>query len=149
MTDPKDNSPAVRSKIAEQALQVLRETRAKMDPELLSRMKTLLSPLAKMPPSPQSAAPAPTPSTLKPHTSSQPKGLERENGLFAADKKPQKTSSPGAAASLYGNTQSQADKNIVKKASPLGPEMEPVDRQKIAKIVLKYMELREEKKPGN
>ena len=131
MTDPKDNQPPARSKAAEQALQVLRDTRAKMDPDLLSRMKALLSPLAKMMP------PAPQP---------QGKGLEKKDGLFAAPEKPSvRSSTPSQAASLYGSVQNQT----ATSAKADGPEMIPVDRQKIAKIVLKYMELREEKKPGN
>ena len=137
MTDPKDNPAAPRSKVAEQALQVLRETREKIDPALLSRMKALLSPLAKTP-----AQPA--------------KGLENKGGLFAAPEKadvtpPQKTtrfSSPSVAAAVYGGVQKQTENDAaaIKKD---GPEMIPVDRQKIAQIVMKYMELREEKKPGN
>lgn len=134
MTDPKDNKPATRSKAAEQALQVLRDTRAKMDPDLLSRMKALLSPLAKM--VPPAAAP-------------EAKGLEKKDGLFAApEKKPVRSSSPSQAASTYGNVQKQAQP-APQPEKPDGPEMIPVDRQKIAKIVMKYMELREEKKPGN
>lgn len=136
MTNPKDNQPPARSKVAEQALQVLRETRAKMDPALLSRMKALLSPLAKMPPS---AVPE------------QPRGLENKDGLFAAApaEKPTRASSPSQAASVYGNIQKQAEASPSKAQDINTGDTEPVDRQKIAKIVLKYMELREEKKPGN
>lgn len=134
MTNPKDNQPPARSKVAEQALQVLRETRAKMDPALLSRMKALLSPLAKMPPS---AIP-------------QTGGLEKKDGLFASpEKKPERTSSPSQAASAYGSIQKQAHSSVLKPEEFSSSDAEPVDRQKIAKIVLKYMELREEKKPGN
>lgn len=138
MTDPKDNPAAPRSKVAEQALQVLRETREKIDPALLSRMKTLLSPLAKTPPQPA-------------------KGLEKKGGLFAAPEKTDavtppkaaRSSSPSAAAATYGGVQRQAEKDASAPAKKEGPEMIPVDRQKIAQIVMKYMELREEKKPGH
>lgn len=137
MTDPKDISPPARSKVAEQALQVLRDTRAKMDPDLLSRMKALLSPLAKMAPPAPTAHPEGT-------------GLEKKDGLFAAPEKPiTRSSTPSQAASLYGSVQNQSPQADQPNAKSDGVEMIPVDRQKIAKIVLKYMELREEKKPGN
>lgn len=133
MTSPKDTRPQKRSKVAEQALQVLRDTRAKMDPDLLMRMKTLLAPLAK--PQPPAAA----------------KGLANKAGLFApAPKeqeppKPSKEATSAEVANLYGN----ASHKTFASQKQDGPEMVPVDRQKIAKIVMKYMELREEKKPGN
>lgn len=101
--DGKDNHDKPVSRIIrERAMNILRDTRAKIDPALLHVMKEKLSPAAMgmVPPAAQLVAkpePAPTPA----------KGADL------------KTSS--------------------------APETEPVDRQKIATIVLEYMKNRDDK----
>ena len=98
-------------------MKILRETRAKIDPNLLSAMKEKLSAMAP--------GMLETPSTTKPadQVSIVPKNSAR------------------GAAALYSQT---AQKTTA--AKPAGEDAEPVDRQKVAQIVMEYMKLREESK---
>lgn len=149
-----------RRRITAHALQVLRETRAKIDPALLDHMKERLSAVAGLtpgamadaqiaappPPRPQAAPHAPAPvSGVQPADRAEtpaaapvekemaaPQGLTRKGGLFENARK----DTPKAAP--------------VRQAKPAPEErddgMEPVDRQKISRIVMKYMQLREDGK---
>ncbi len=111
--------------LRERAMNILRETRAKIDPQLLAHMKERLSkamPPNGMAPPPQSppatgAAEVPPPRKETVFKPEPPRGTVPP--VPEPEKKP-----PASSAS--------------------GPEMEPVDRQKIAQIVLEYMKQRQE-----
>jgi hypothetical protein len=127
MSDRGDPTKAGSRIIRERAMAILRDTRSRIDPALLAVMKEKLS--AVMPPSgpPQSAAPQPPILPAAP----------LKEGLFKRN---------------YQQPDVAATKSVPKPALP--PETqpaadlsgtEPVDRQKIAQIVLEYMKNREEK----
>lgn len=86
--------------LRERAMAILRNTRAKIDPKLLSAMKDQLSPAA----------------------------MPKKDTVFKREE-PQ----PETAAAP------------VPKSESSSREMEPVDRQKVAQIVLQYMKNREDK----
>lgn len=121
--------PVKRRKIIDQAMQVLRETQAKIDPQLLALMKSKIS----------DAGLAGTPPPARKGVFSE-KTVETMSVKRAAPK-----TSAGQGAAAYASHQT---------ARPVGTgavsaDSEPVDRQKIAAIVMEYMRLREEKKPGH
>jgi hypothetical protein len=132
-----DQSAGKRRKILDQAMEVLRETRAKIDPELLNAMKDKISAAGL-------AGPV------------QPKGAQEKKGIYSAEdvsglsvkKVPKPKTTAGNAASAYA-AQQAAKPFEAKSSKDVGPEMVPVDRQKVAAIVMEYMRLREEKKPGH
>lgn len=101
-------------------MKILRETRAKIDPHLLSAMKERFSSMVPGadPNMPLSAKPAPDVKPAAP-----------------------KASAKGAAA-LYAQT---AQASVAPPSEP-DNKTEPVDRQKVAQIVMEYMKLREESK---
>ena len=102
--------------LRERAMNILRETRAKIDPALLSAMKERLSSL--VPPEmlpPESHAKAATP-PIKPRA--------QRDTVFKPEIFPDE---PALSPELSAN-------------------MEPVDKQKIAQIVLQYMKNREDLK---
>ena len=140
MSVPKDEKTAKSLKIREQAMQVLRETRAKIDPVLLKLMKDKIA----------ASGMVGKPTAGSPETSEK-KGLFSAELVEAMSKKvppvaPLKTSAANAAAT-YASAAKPAP--VEAKADPSKPEMVPVDRQKITAIVMEYMRLREEKKPGH
>lgn len=148
MTDSGHQPPVKRRKILEHAMQVLRETRAKIDPELLSLMKKRISDagLAE-PPAPPSAT------VLKQNDA---KGVFAEKNVEALTvKKASPKASAAMGASVYAgvaatqNVPQKKSEAVQSASSPSGPEMIPVDRQKVAAIIMEYMRLREEKKPGH
>jgi hypothetical protein len=144
--------------IRERALAILRDTRSKIDPKLLEAMKDHLS--AAMP----GVAPP------KPVDENMP--LSAKSAASSAPAMP-KASAPAAAAAYRQNqpakpkTDNKFSEELtqaLKKAVPVEPEpmpapypakqidemasapvTEPVDKQKIAQIVLQYMKNREEK----
>jgi hypothetical protein len=126
MTGSGQQPPVKRRKIIDQALQVLRETQAKIDPTLLALMKSKISDAGLA-------------------------GPPARRGVFAEKtvetmsvKKPSPKTSAGQGAAAYA---SHAPRQP--PISAASSEAEPVDRQKIAAIVMEYMRLREEKKPGH
>ncbi len=104
--------------LRERAMNILRETRAKIDPLLLSAMKDRLS--STLPPEMR-----PKEDVSKPAEKPVPRS-QRET-VFKPEIFPEQPAPETAAGSL-----------------PDG--MEPVDRQKIAQIVLQYMKNREDLK---
>ncbi len=135
-----EQSAGKRRKILDQAMEVLRETRAKIDPELLSAMKERISAAGL-------AGPV------------EPKGAQGKKGVYSAGdvdglsvkKVSHPKTSAGNAAAAYAAQQAAkpAETNVTTSKTAMGPEMVPVDRQKVAAIVMEYMRLREEKKPGH
>ena len=126
MTSSNQQPPVKRRKIIDQAMQVLRETQAKIDPALLALMKSKIADagLAVSPPKP---------------------GVFTQKNVEAMSvKKPAPKTSAGQGASVYA---AQSGKPAA--AGPVNSDAEPVDRQKIAAIVMEYMRLREEKNPGH
>lgn len=123
MADPTDESAAKSRKIKDQAMKILRETRAKIDPQLLSAMKERFSSFVPGadPNMPLSSKPVETPPAAKP---AMPK------------------TSPKSAAALY----SQMAQVAVPPLKAEDNKMEPVDRQKVAQIVMEYMKLRQDSK---
>lgn len=95
-----DRNPASKL-LRDRAMAILRNTRAKIDPKLLSAMKDQLSPAA-----------APKKDTV----------FKREEPAPAPRPDP-----------------------VPPKTESSSPEMIPVDRQKVAQIVLQYMKNREDK----
>jgi len=118
---------------------ILRETRAKIDPDLLARMREKISAagLAGKP------APAKTDSKESVFSAELVEAMSKKKQAPPAAQP--KTSANNAAAT-YAATAAPA---TPAKQDPSKPEMVPVDRQKIAAIVMEYMRLREEKKPGH
>ena len=115
MTGRGDPTKAASRILRERAMAILRDTRAKIDPALLSAMKERLAPMAGgMAAVTDDAKPA---TTLK-------------QGLFKRDYKPVPQPEPEPAAVA----EDVADEN----------GMVPVDREKIAQIVLQYMKNRED-----
>jgi hypothetical protein len=126
MAGPTDESAAKSRKIKDQAMKILRETRAKIDPHLLSAMKEKFSAMA---PGMVEAAKAPAQPATKP--TAQP---------------PLPKNSARGAAAMYSQT-AQTTTETAKPAKPTAADTaEPVDRQKVAQIVMEYMKLREESK---
>lgn len=120
MSDRGDPTKAASRILRERAMAILRDTRAKIDPALLAVMKERLSsamPKEMMPPpSVQEKAPPPL-----------------KDGLFKREyKAPVRETAPAVPATPAVD---EADEN----------GMVPVDRQKIAQIVLQYMKNREDK----
>lgn len=115
MTDRGDPTKAASRILRERAMAILRDTRAKIDPALLSAMKERLSPMAAgmAPPKEETKAAPPL-----------------KQGVFKRDYKPVPAQAPEAPPA--GDV---VDEN----------GMVPVDRQKIAQIVLQYMKNREDK----
>lgn len=128
MTGEDDKNSAKSRSIRDQAMAVLRETRAKIDPKLLSLMKDKLSKVV-MPPVP--------PETPKKSVFSEEKVAELSR---ASPVVPPKVAA-NRGASVYASTEKKAE---AAKASD-GPEMIPVDRKKVAQIVMEYMKHRQEK----
>lgn len=132
-----DHSAGKRRKILDQAMDVLRETRAKIDPDLLKLMKDKIA---------ASGMAGPV----------EAKGAQDKKGIYSAKdvdalsvKKAAAKTSAGNAASAYAAQMKQAPKQNAADNKEKGPDMVPVDRQKVAAIVMEYMRLREEKKPGH
>lgn len=141
MTDSGHQPPVKRRKIMEHAMQVLRETRAKIDPELLSLMKKRISDAGLAEP--------PAPPKKKPQNPDETKSVFAEKNVEALTvKKPAPKASAVQGASAYAGA-ATVKTDTPKKEATSGPEMVPVDRQKVAAIVMEYMRLREEKKPGH
>lgn len=116
MSDRGDPTKAASRILRERAMAILRDTRAKIDPALLAAMKERLSPMAAGMAPPKEEAKAAPP--LK-------------QGVFKRDYKPVPAPEPVAPSV----NEDVADEN----------GMVPVDRQKIAQIVLQYMKNREDK----
>lgn len=155
MTGSGQQPPVKRRKILDHAMQVLRETREKIDPNLLSLMKQRISD-AGLGELPKSMAAAP----VKAKGSTD--GVFNEKNVDALTIKkeipavPKTSAVLGAAAyaAKQDATPLKTTSDIKAKTPPKttdanGAEVEPVDRQKIAAIVMEYMRLREEKKPGH
>lgn len=109
-------------------MQVLRETRAKIDPELLALMKDRIS-----------AAGLAGPMEKKGVFSE-----ERVAELSVQKATPKVSAHQGASVYAAQLSKPAAPEKIAETAAA-----EPVDRKKVAAIVLEYMRLREEKKPGH
>jgi hypothetical protein len=134
MTGPTDDSAEKSRKIKAQAMKILRETRAKIDPQLLSAMKERFSAMV-----PGYDADMPLSSKTPATQSKQPPA--------------QKTVPPKASAAVGAALYSQSAKvakpepDVKAKALPEKEyedgDMVPVDRQKVAQIVMEYMKLRE------
>ena len=114
MSDRGDPTKAASRIIRERAMAILRDTRSRIDPALLAAMKERLAP--QMPPEQQPPKSEPA---LK-------------QGLFKRDYKP--VPAPSAAPVAETPAMDVADEN----------GMVPVDRQKIAQIVLQYMKNRQD-----
>ncbi len=113
-------------------MQVLRETRAKIDPVLLAVMKDKIS---------KTGLAGPMASTTQ---ASQKSVFSDKQVEALTAKKPSPKTSASQGAGVYAAQAARPS-----KPDPSKPETEPVDRQKIAAIVMEYMRLREEKKPGH
>ena len=115
MTDRGDAAKAASRILRERAMAILRDTRSRIDPALLAAMKERLSPAAGVNPPPE-----------------QGRGGEPQlkQGLFKRDYKPPS----GQVSQPEVFAEDQVDEN----------GMVPVDRQKIAQIVLQYMKNRED-----
>ncbi len=114
MSDRGDPTKAASRIIRERAMAILRDTRSRIDPALLAAMKERLSP--HMPPEQQTTK---SEAPLK-------------QGLFKRDYKP--VTPPAEPPKAEAPLMDVADEN----------GMVPVDRQKIAQIVLQYMKNRED-----
>jgi hypothetical protein len=131
MAGPKETPSAKSQTIRDQAMAILRETRAKIDPKLLSFMKDKLGK-----PQPQKSPEA-------------PKGNVFSDDQIAALSQVKPTAMPpkvgvGLGASVYASTQKKSDASSA-AGEPDASGMIPVDRQKVAKIVMEYMKNRQEK----
>jgi hypothetical protein len=141
MTGSGHQPPVKRRKILDHAMQVLRETRAKIDPDLLALMKQRISAAGLAEP--------PAPPKVKAGLQEKDKSVFAEKNVEAMTiKKAVPKASALKGASAYAEVATTKD-NISRTSASSGPEMVPVDRQKVATIVLEYMRLREEKKPGH
>jgi hypothetical protein len=128
MTGPTDDSAEKSRKIKAQAMKILRETRAKIDPQFLSAMKERFSAMvpgfdADMPLSTGTA------SDKAQATSDLPKGP--------------KTSAKAGAAIYSQSSKVSEMAQEAREPEYQDGDMVPVDRQKVAKIVMEYMKLRE------
>lgn len=117
MTGRGDPTKAASRILRERAMAILRDTRAKIDPALLLAMKERLAPMAGGMAGPMEEKDKSAP-TLK-------------QGLFKRDYKPVEPEEPKAPVTSLDI----ADEN----------GMVPVDREKIAQIVLQYMKNREDR----
>lgn len=160
MNDRGDPTKAASRILRERALAILRETRSKIDPALLSAMKERLSPMAAAmkPPSPQ-AQPIPG-AQAQPQSQFQPQaqslaqaGPHVRSPSAAPEEKPAPALKQGLFKRDYKPVPEESATNERAKAghASVAPEdiadengMVPVDRQKIAQIVLQYMKNRED-----
>lgn len=117
MSDRGDPAKAASRIIRERAMAILRDTRSRIDPALLAAMKERLSPMSAL--SSKAAA--------EPQAAKEESALKQ--GLFKRDYKPVQPDAPAAET-----VSDEADEN----------GMVPVDKEKIAKIVLQYMKNRED-----
>jgi len=115
MADRSEPAKAASRIIRERAMAILRDTRARIDPALLAAMRERLSKAMPNPPPPENPEPQ------------QPAPLKQ--GLFKRD---------------YAQETVKFEPPVM-QSPQASPDYEPVDKQKIAQIVLQYMKNREEK----
>ena len=163
---PAGGKPAKKTsspKIREHALAVLRETRAKIDPALLSAMKEKLSALVPGEQGIAAVPPAEEPRRERDPAEprAEPKSNDHEHMPLSSRPAqptrkpvtplPEKIESSGILAAKAGTavragaTDNRKATDTKQDMGPRADGSEPVDRQKVAKIVMEYMRQRQEK----
>lgn len=161
MSDTGKQTSPVSRLIRERAMAILRDTRSKIDPKLLDAMKdhlTAVMPAGSIPGTPDADMPLSGRTTAEPGKAPKaaaPAAAAAYRQTSAAVKPPTQTAEKKDSFSAVMKMQetpaakappvSQPSYPAKMLDAPSGPsETEPVDRQKIAQIVLEYMKNREE-----
>jgi hypothetical protein len=132
---PGQAPPPPKRKAVEQAMAVLRETRAKFDPAVLEVVRQKLSALV-----PASLLSTSQPSVPAPLVHKQPEKEELHPSKAPSPEPERRIETPVSKEVI------KPQKIAAETPKPSDPNAEKVDRQKISRIVMEYMKLKQDKK---